>query len=98
MIMTPAEIAREYRSAKRPQNQIQILADENCCTRNEIKKILIEQGCELPKNMMPKPKGGVTLTHEEAVALCQHIERSDSLPYLVNLVHVYEKCKKEAEG
>ena len=101
MVMTPEEIAREYRLAKRPQNQIQILADENCCTRDEIKRVLLAQGCDLPKNMMPKQRT-ITLTHDEAVALCEHIEQTaqtiSGLEHMIHLVHVYEKCKKEAEG
>ena len=40
MEMTPDEIRRNYRQAKDPQNQIQILADLNVCSVAKIKNIL----------------------------------------------------------
>lgn len=48
MIMTTSEIVREYHDAKKPMNQIQILADQNGCTRKEIARILIEAGESVP--------------------------------------------------
>ena len=63
MTMTPEEICREYRQAKAPTKQIQILADLNGCKKDEIKQILIDGGEKLPGNMTapgerkaPKPK------------------------------------------
>ena len=56
MTMTPEEICREYRQAKSPTKQIQILADLNGCKKDEIKRILVDCGEKLPGNMMPKPK------------------------------------------
>lgn len=56
MTMTNEEICREYRMAKAPTKQIQILADLNGCKKDEIKQILIDGGEKLPGNMMPKPK------------------------------------------
>ncbi len=40
MEMTPEEIRRNYRQAKDPRNQIQILADLNVCSVAKIKNIL----------------------------------------------------------
>ena len=48
MMMTDAEIVREYREAKTPLKQIGILADENQCSRGKIVEILREAGMELP--------------------------------------------------
>ena len=48
MMMTDAEIIREYREAKTPLKQIGILADENQCSRGKIVEILREAGVELP--------------------------------------------------
>lgn len=56
MTMTNEEICREYRTAKAPVKQIQILAELNQCDKNRIKQILIDGGEKLPGNMMPKPK------------------------------------------
>lgn len=48
----------------------------------------------------------ITLTHDEAVSLYNHLELSilteiresgddyDNMSYLVNLIHIYEKCKE----
>ena len=48
MMMTDAEIIREYREAAKPMKQIGILADENQCSRGKIVDILREAGMELP--------------------------------------------------
>ena len=47
--MSAAEIAAEYRQAKKPLLQLGILADMNGCTKKEIAAVLREQGCELPE-------------------------------------------------
>lgn len=44
MEMTYEEICREYRQAKKKSVQIGILADENCCNRDEIIRILQQCG------------------------------------------------------
>jgi len=51
MTMTNDEICRDYRTAKSPTKQIQILAELNQCDKNRIKQILIDGGCKLPGNM-----------------------------------------------
>jgi len=60
MTMTNEEICRDYRAAKAPTKQIQILAELNQCDKNRIKQILIDGGEKLPGNMIPKPKVGAT--------------------------------------
>ena len=49
MTMTAEEIVREYKQAKYPEKQIRILADQNSCGPSNIKAILEQAGCELPR-------------------------------------------------
>lgn len=44
MVMTPNEICRNYREAKNKPEQIKILADMNCISVGDIKKILADGG------------------------------------------------------
>lgn len=44
MDMTVSEIECAYRQAKKKAEQIGILADRNCCTKDEIMNILIDIG------------------------------------------------------
>lgn len=46
MQMTPNEIRRDYEAAKKKKEQLQILADLNCCTVEEIREILIAEGVD----------------------------------------------------
>lgn len=46
MEMTKSEILRDWEGAKDKKEQIQILADLNCCTPEEIKDVLIEMGVD----------------------------------------------------
>lgn len=59
MMMTDAEIIREYREAKTPLKQIGILADENQCSRGKIVEILREAGMDLPAVYREKNAGAV---------------------------------------
>ena len=52
--MTDSEIVAEYKAAKVPMKQIAILADQNLCKKKEIVAILIEAGCDVPKQYLPK--------------------------------------------
>lgn len=54
MEMTKSEIVAEYKAAKVPMKQIAILADQNLCKKKEIVAILIEVGCDVPKQYLPK--------------------------------------------
>ena len=64
MYMTPGEICKEYSMAKSKSMQVAILADQNCCTKEEILDILAENGMELPKPLTKKPQ---TKTKEQKV-------------------------------
>lgn len=44
MDMTVSEIECAYRQSKKKAEQIGILADRNCCTKDEIIKVLIDTG------------------------------------------------------
>lgn len=54
--MSEQEIVAEYKTAKRPQTQIGILADQNSCDKKTIVNILEAAGCELPGNFRKKKK------------------------------------------
>lgn len=54
--MTNEEICRDYRMAKNRVKQIGILADLTGKPRKEIIRILQTGGCELPGNVVKKPK------------------------------------------
>jgi len=57
MMMSEEEICREFRLAASKTKQLQILADENVCTKKEIAEILIRNGEEgVPKWYTNPPK------------------------------------------
>ena len=45
--MDPGEIIREYNAAKDKQKQIEILADQNFCTKKEMARWLDDRGCKV---------------------------------------------------
>lgn len=47
MIMDRGTIIREYNAAKNKKQQIGILADQNCCTREDIRKIIEEDQAKI---------------------------------------------------
>ena len=76
MTMSAAEICAEYRQAKSPMKQIQILADENGCTRGEIVEILRAGGEKLPgqyeRGRTPEPEPVQASASEPAQAVPAH--------------------------
>lgn len=76
MIMSDEEICTEYRQAKNRVAQIGILADQNVCTKDEIKRILIAAGEKLPGNCKP-PK---TVTECEVTGVSQETIDTLSAP------------------
>ena len=54
MIMTEAEICKEYRESKKQNMQIGILAELNLCKKAEIIEILEKNGIAVPKPAMKK--------------------------------------------
>ena len=62
MQMTNEEIIRDYKLANNKSSQIAILADLNCCSKEDIKKILQEGGIELQKRTKSAPKKKIAPT------------------------------------
>ena len=52
------DICKEYREAKNKAEQIEILAQLNCCNVEEIKAILKKHGYEVPERKKRGPKPG----------------------------------------
>ena len=44
LVMSPSEIVSSFRQAKRPNDQIGVLADLNDCTKQDILDVLTEEG------------------------------------------------------
>lgn len=59
MEMTNGEIITSYRQAKDKKKQIEVLADLNMCSKDEIVEILKEQG--VPHRELPRNRGGNTV-------------------------------------
>lgn len=55
MIMTDEEIFKEYKAAKKKSQQVNILADENCCDKDTIKEIL--ERCGIPREELYPKRG-----------------------------------------
>lgn len=49
MQMTEEEICRSFKEAKDHRKQVSILADLNCCSKDEIRKILMKNGIDPPR-------------------------------------------------
>ena len=78
MQMTDLEIVANYKSAKDPKKQIEILAQLNVCNKETIRKILIKNGVpesELPSKRGPKPKQQVVVETEEP-----SVDTEDTMP------------------
>lgn len=89
LLLEPGHIARQYREAKNKKKQLQILAELNLCTKEEIAEIVRGYGLEVPEEYLKPPpkketqgvkkttsgKGKtVLLTENEAKSLVDFIE------------------------
>lgn len=74
MTMTNEEIIRDYKAAKAPSKQINILADLNQCDRKKIMEILVAGGCKLPGNCVG------TKTKSKGVPLAGPPAKTDDNP------------------
>lgn len=89
MYMTPGEICKEYSMAKSKSMQVAILADQNCCTKEEILDILAENGMELPKPLTkkatakPKEEKAEEITQKEEKAQDEAQAKPQSMPEAV---------------
>lgn len=80
--MTPYEICESYRTAANPNKQITVLAQLNCCLREDIIEILQENNEPLKKrlyNRSPKKEQAPQETAPEHIIRADYIE-SPSLP------------------
>jgi hypothetical protein len=66
MQMTDEEILLSFKQAKNPPDQVQILADLNCCDVDTIKRILIDQGVDPRK--LPRAKRKLNPVYERKAA------------------------------
>lgn len=73
-MMSVEEICREYRLAKNKKEQIGILADLNCTTKEEIIKVLVDCGEEKPPR---KRKEKQAMPEEVAAILCSRMDELD---------------------
>lgn len=68
--MTVEEIVRSYREAKDKEAQLEILADLNVCSKEEIRRVLVEGGVlqqELPRKRRRKGEAIAEVTVEASV-------------------------------
>lgn len=79
MQMKPEEIRRSYEKAARKEVQIGILAELNACPKEDIRKILIEQG--IPEDELPKRRG--RKKPDTAPVKKQKTERKTEIPMRV---------------
>lgn len=61
MVMTNEEIVRDFNQSANRMKQIGILAELNGCTKQDIVAVLVDAGCEVPKNFLPKPKKAINI-------------------------------------
>lgn len=82
MNMSVDEICRNYRQAKDKKEQIKILADLNCTSKDEIIKVLVDCGEMEPPESRPKKtskKHAAKLPEPVAQALFTRIDELDKL-------------------
>ena len=56
MTLTVDEIVADYKAAKNRLKQVGILAEQACCSKQEIVKVLQDAGQDVPKNFLIKRK------------------------------------------
>lgn len=98
MYMSETEIVKNYMEAKDKKNQINILKDLNCCTKEEILKVLVNNGIELPeppKRRGRKPKAEND-TEQRDLSGCKNNEGpSIENPYPLPIKPTAEEIKRE---
>ena len=66
MTMTDEEVLRSFRQAKKPSDQVQVLADLNSTTTDNIREILVKQGVD--PRQLPRKKRRIEQSAPEAAA------------------------------
>ncbi len=81
LVMTPGEILRDYNEAKDKRAQIQILAELNATSKEEIMAVLKAGGIDgrtLPHPQVSRPKKKITLSPPEppkmATVAAEHLD------------------------
>ena len=75
-MMSEGEIVRDYRMAKKKREQISILAELNDCSKEQIRKILVQGG--IPETDLPSKPGRRRAAETEVFN--QQIEKSHAKP------------------
>lgn len=86
--MDPGEIAREWRSAKNPRDQIGILAAVNATTPARIEAILREQGCDPDRLPGPAPQDEADIL----AAYRSSSSKNGAITALATTYHLKEKA------
>jgi len=73
-MMERAEIEASYRGAKDKQAQIGILADLNACSKDDIVRLLMESGYEIPGEAKPKLTFTKNVRWDEATVQSDYIQ------------------------
>lgn len=93
MTMSDEEICREYRLAKRPYEQVTIIADMNQCNKEKIMRTLIRNGADMSNAVYHRNKKArdflVKLLMEELDAADEEVRKA---------VHHYEMVLKSIES
>lgn len=83
MIMTDKEILRDFNGAKKKSEQVQVLADLNCVSKDEMLDKLRELGVDekdLKSRQSRKKKVDKTLLEAAATEIKQETEKAESAP------------------
>ena len=83
MIMTDKEILRDFNGAKKKSEQVQVLADLNCVSKDEMLDKLRELGVDekdLKSRQSRKKKVDKTLLEAAATEIKQEAEKAESAP------------------
>ena len=93
MYMSKEEIRKSYRQAKKPKQQLSILADLNCCTVEEI--IAIVNPAEVSANKLPDTELMMQAFYEEMERIDKEIKRLETR--YTNIKGVIDALGKMAE-
>lgn len=94
MQMSVGEIKRSYDQAKNKKHQIDVLADLNCCSREDIEKILAVESSRIPKEEAVTCTDSLNLDGVFDILYC----RLDELEGEIKLLEEeYQKVKNAIE-
>ena len=94
MNMTENEIVRQYKEGKNQREQIKILADMNLCENEEIEKILMANGCDIPKNNPKVKRRNVSQKEKESIPAKELQEKQHAAEAKESEFQVPDKVKE----